>query len=145
MAGRRETASPGRRGGPPHPNRPAAQRPPAGRRGPRRIQIGVTEPDVAGHRLLAALGYRPVRVFRELRIDVDAAPEQPQWPDGLLLEEFDADRDATAFHAAHQEAFGDLWEYRPRDISRWRELHIETDSFDPSLWRIVRAGEEVAG
>jgi len=111
--------------------------------GARRIQNGVAEPDEAGHRLLAARGYRMVRVFRELRIDLDPASDPPQWPDGFVPDEFDAERDASAFHAAEQEAFADHWEYRPRDLARWRELHIDTEHFDASLWRIVRAGDEV--
>ena len=53
--------------------------------------------------------------------------EPPGWPDGLVPDEFDADRDAAAFHAAEQEAFADHWEFQPRDLSRWRELHVETD------------------
>ena len=118
----------------------------AASRGARRIQNGVAEPDEAGHRLLAGLGYRPVRVFRELRIELEAAPEPPQWPDGLVPGEFDADRDAVAFHAAQQEAFADHWEYTPREYGSWREFHIDTERFDPSLWGVVRAdGEIVAG
>jgi mycothiol synthase len=112
-------------------------------RGARRIQNSVAEPDESGHRLLAGLGYRPVRVFRELRIDLDSAPEPPEWPDRLVPDEFDADRDAAAFHAAHQEAFADHWEFQPSDLARWRELHVETERFDPSLWRVVRARDEV--
>ncbi len=115
----------------------------AASRGARRIQNGVAEPDEAGHRLLAGLGYRPVRVFREMRIELDAAPEPPLWPAGLFPDEFDPDRDAPAFHAAEQEAFADHWEFRPRELARWRELHIETERFDRSLWRLVRAGDEV--
>src|SRR3954471_4928056 len=74
-------------------------------RGAQRIQSGVAEPDEAGPRLLGALGHRPVRVFRELRIGLDEEPEPPQWPDGLVPDEFDAERDTAAFHAAQQEAF----------------------------------------
>jgi mycothiol synthase len=115
----------------------------AASRGAKRIQNGVAEPDEAGHRLLASRGYRRVRVFRELRIDLDAGSEPPQWPAGFVADEFDAERDAPAFHAAEQEAFADHWEYRPRDLARWRELHIDTGHFDASLWRIVRDGDEV--
>ena len=113
-------------------------------RGARRIQTSAAEPDEAGHRLFAGRGYRRVRVFREMRIDLDVAPEPPEWPDGLVPDEFDAVRDVVAFHAAEQEAFADHWEFRPRDLARWRELHIETERFDASLWRVVRAGDEVA-
>jgi mycothiol synthase len=112
-------------------------------RGARRIQNGVLEPDEAGHRLLAGLGYRPVRVFRELRVELDAAPQSPRWPDGLVPDAFEAERDAPAFHAAAQEAFADHWEFRPRSLARWRELHVDHERFDPSLWRVVRAGDEV--
>jgi mycothiol synthase len=113
-------------------------------RGARRIQSGVVEPDERGHRMFAGLGYRPVRVFRELRIDLEAPPEPPVWPDGLVPDEFDADRDAAPFHAAQQEAFADHWEHRPRELADWRRFHIENDRFDPSLWRVVRAGDEIA-
>jgi GNAT superfamily N-acetyltransferase len=118
----------------------------AASRGARRIQTSITEPDEAGHRLLAGLGYRPVRVFRELRIDFATAPEPgpPEWPAGLVPDEFDADRDAVAFHAAQQEAFADHWEFRRRELAEWREFHIDTERFDPSLWRVVRAGADVA-
>jgi mycothiol synthase len=116
----------------------------AASRGARRIQNGVAEPDEAGHRLLAGLGYRPVRVFRELRIDLEAAPEPAQWPVGLVPGDFDADRDAVAFHAAQQEAFADHWEYTPREYGSWREFHIDTERFDPSLWGVVRADGEIA-
>jgi GNAT superfamily N-acetyltransferase len=114
-------------------------------RGARRIQSSVAEPDEPGHRLLARRGYRTVRIFRELRIDLAAVePERPEWPDGLVPDVFDAERDAAAFHAAQQEAFADHWEFRPRELARWRELNIETERFDPSLWRVVRAGDEIA-
>ena len=93
--------------------------------------------------MLDARGYRRVRVFRELRIDLDAAREAPEWPHGLVADTFEVDRDAAAFHAAEQEAFADHWEFRPRDLTRWRRLHTETEQFDPSLWRVVRAGDEI--
>jgi GNAT superfamily N-acetyltransferase len=112
-------------------------------RGAQRIQNSITEPDEAAHRLLAGLDYRPVRVFRELRIDLDAPPEPAEWPAGLVPGAFDPGRDAALFHAAQQEAFADHWEFHPRELAEWRRYHIENDRFDPSLWCVVRAGDEV--
>lgn len=116
----------------------------AASRGARRLQHSVAEPDDAGRRLLEGLGYEPMRVFRELRIDLDEAPRPPVLPAGLVAGRFEAARDAEAFHAAQQEAFADHWEFRPRAFSDWREFHIETERFDPSLWGVVRAGDEIA-
>lgn len=116
----------------------------AGSRGARRIQSGIAERDDAGRRLFAALGYAPVRVFREMRIELEAQPERPRWPDGLVADGFDPARDARSFHAAQQEAFADHWEYRSRDFSEWSSFHLATDRLDASLWGVVRAGDEIA-
>ncbi|HEY2777127.1 MAG TPA: GNAT family N-acetyltransferase [Gaiellaceae bacterium] len=113
-------------------------------RGAHRIQTGVAEPDEAGRRLFAELGYEPVRVFREMRIELEAEPPRPDWPPGLVANAFDAERDAQAFHAAQQEAFADHWEFRARDFTEWRDFHLVHERFDPSLWGVVRAGGEIA-
>jgi GNAT superfamily N-acetyltransferase len=57
---------------------------------------------------------------------------------------FDPDRDARAFHAAHQEAFADHWDYAPRDFETWSKSHLGSERFDPTLWSVVRAGHEIA-
>lgn len=116
----------------------------AGSRGARRIQSGIAEPAAAGLRLFEGLGYRPVRVFREMRTELAVQPERPQWPGTAVPGEFDADRDAGAFHAAQQEAFADHWEHRRREFADWRDFHIATERFDPWLWVVVRDGDELA-
>ena len=116
----------------------------AGSRGARRIQSGVAEPDEAGRRLFAELGYEPVRVFREMRIGLAAEPPGPEWPERLVAGAFDPDRDARAFHAAQQEAFADHWEFKERTFEEWRDFHLVKEKFDASLWGVVRAGDEIA-
>jgi GNAT superfamily N-acetyltransferase len=112
--------------------------------GAQRVQASAFERDEAGRRLLESIGYRPVRVFRELRIELAEPPPPPVWPDGLRVDGFDLDRDARAFHAAHQEAFADHWEHTPRSFEDWHKWNVEPDSFDPSLWCVVRDGDEIA-
>ena len=114
------------------------------RRGARRIQNSVFEADSAAHRLLESLGYGAVRVFRELRIELEAPPPAPEWPDGLRVVPFDPERDAPAFHAAHQEAFADHWDYTPREFESWSKGHLGSERFDPTLWCVVRAGDGIA-
>jgi len=116
----------------------------ATRRGARRMQNGVLEVDSAARRLLESLGYGAVRVFREMRIELQAPPPAPEWPDGLRVVPFDPERDALAFHAAHQEAFADHWDYTPRSFESWSKSHLGSERFDPTLWCVVRAAEEIA-
>jgi mycothiol synthase len=115
----------------------------AARRGARAIQNSVLEVDGAGRRLFESLGYAAVRVFREMRIVLDAPPPAPEWPDGLRVVPFDPARDALAFHAAHQEAFAEHWGHTPHDFERWSKSHLASERFDPTLWCVVRAGDDI--
>jgi mycothiol synthase len=116
----------------------------AARGGARRIQNGVLEADTAARKLLESLGYGAVRVFRELRIELEAPPAPPEWPDGLRVVPFDPEHDAVEFHAAHQEAFADAWDFTPHDFESWSKGHLRSERFDPTLWCVVRAGAEIA-
>jgi mycothiol synthase len=114
------------------------------RQGARRIENHVLEANAAGSRLLESLGYTAVRVFREMRIELEGPPPAPEWPEGLRVVPFDPERDARDFHAANEEAFADAWGHTPRDFDSWSKLMLGSDRFDPSLWCVVRAGDEIA-
>jgi GNAT superfamily N-acetyltransferase len=109
-----------------------------------RLQNSVLEADRAGRGLLESLGYGAVRVFREMRIELAAPPPAPEWPDGLRVTAFDLEHDVSTFYAAQQEAFADHWDYPPRDFESWSRGYLESERCDPSLWCVVRAGNEIA-
>jgi GNAT superfamily N-acetyltransferase len=115
----------------------------AGRGGARRVQNSVLEADSAACTLLESLGYSAVRVFREMRIELEEPPPAPRWPDGLRVVPFDPERDAREFHAAHEEAFADSWDHTPRDFESWSKRHFGSERFDPALWCVVRAEDEI--
>jgi mycothiol synthase len=111
-------------------------------RGAKRVQSSILEPDTSARFLLTALGYREVRRFSELRVDLEGAPAPPLWPAGLRGVSFDP-ADARAFHAAQQEAFADHWEFHPRTFEAWSSAHLDTPEFDAALWTVVRERAEV--
>lgn len=115
----------------------------AARNGALRIQSGTFEADVAGRQLLESLGHTAVRVFRELRIELQEPPASPAWPDGLSISPFDPEHDARAFHAAHQEAFADHWDHTPLDFETWSKQSLEDARFDQTLWCVVRDGRGI--
>jgi mycothiol synthase len=110
-----------------------------------RIHNIALAPDAAAAALLAARGYREVRRFWEMTIELgDEPPPEPRLPDGLRVEPFSGGA-ARAFHAALEEAFADHWEHRPETFEKWWERQQRKHDHDPSLWVLVRDGDEVVG
>jgi mycothiol synthase len=109
-----------------------------------RVLTRAFDVDSAARGLLQSLGYRAVRVFREMRVELEAPPPAPTWPAGLRVVPFDPERDAQEFHAAHEEAFADHWENTPREFEPWSHRFLGSERFDPTLWCMVRAGDEIA-
>jgi mycothiol synthase len=95
------------------------------------------------HALFAALGFREARHFFQMRISLDAEPEQPQWPGGVAVATFRPE-DARDFHRALNEAFADEWGFHQMSFDEWRRHRLEAADTDTSLWFIVRAGDEIA-
>ena len=67
----------------------------AASRGARRILTRAFDVDAAARRLLQSLGYGAVRVFREMRIELETPPPAPKWPHGLRAVPFDPERDGA--------------------------------------------------
>lgn len=113
-------------------------------RGVRRIHNVTLAPDMAAPALLESRGYREVRRFWEMTIELgDQPPPEPVLPAGLRLETFSADS-ARRFHAALEEAFAEHWEYEPESYDEWWERQVAKPDHDPSLWFFVGDGDEVA-
>jgi mycothiol synthase len=106
---------------------------------PRLHQLGLGGDSEAAS-LFCARGYREVRRFYEMAIELDAPPSPPR---EIVVEPF-REEAARAFHAALDEAFQDHWEHRSRSFDEWWALHRKSATFDPSLWFMVRDGDEVA-
>src|SRR5262245_4943812 len=77
-----------------------------------RIGSGIPASNAAGRTLLEERGYRMVRRFWRMTIELDRHPPAPVWPEGTLPTRY-LPRDEHAIWAAVEEAFEDHWEYRP--------------------------------
>jgi mycothiol synthase len=109
-----------------------------------RIHAVTLAPDVEAEPLLTGRGFREVRRFWEMTIELgDEPPSEPRLPDGLSIEPFSAET-ARAFHRSLEEAFADHWEHQPTRFEQWWERQVAKPDHDPSLWFLVRDGEEVA-
>jgi mycothiol synthase len=108
-----------------------------------RLHYGALAADSAGASLLLANEFREVRRFFEMAIELTEPPAERPLPEGFTLETF-REEDARPFHAALDEAFQDHWEPHQRPFEEWWAQRSGADDFDPSLWFLVRDGDELA-
>jgi len=107
--------------------------------GARRLHSWTVTGDTAADALFAARGFREVRRFWDMAIELDADPPEP----ATVIETF-REEEAEAFHAANQEAFSEHWEHKPEPFDKWWERQRRRSTYDPTLWFVVRDGDEIA-
>jgi mycothiol synthase len=112
-------------------------------RGAARAHTFVLEPDTAAADLFAQHEDKLARRFYDMAIELDAPPVVPELAEGFSLETFRVE-DALPFYETLEAAFQDHWEHHSIGFERWWAEKQAAPGFDPSLWFLVRDGEEVA-
>jgi GNAT superfamily N-acetyltransferase len=112
-------------------------------RGAARAQTFGLEQDRAAAALFEGRGFAVVRRFYEMAIELDAPPVVPALPEGFTLDTFQLE-DARPFYAALDAAFQDHWEHHSVGFETWWEHRQSAHDFDPTLWFLIREGDEVA-
>jgi mycothiol synthase len=108
--------------------------------GAARIQSWTVAGDAAAEDLFPSRGYREVRRFWEMEIEFEAEPREP----AVQVDSFD-EEEAESFHAALEESFAGHWEHSPEPFDEWRARQLRRENHDPSLWFVIRDGDEIAG
>ena len=112
-------------------------------------ELGVDGRVDAAKELFENMGYAPYRSYYQMRIKMDSPPPAPRWADDFVLKPFDPTRDLEAVYRADVDSFKDHHGYIPEPFDvgfpRFRHHFIETENYDPALWFIAYAGDEIAG
>ncbi len=109
-----------------------------------RIYSGGWEGDDEVRAALVDRGFGLVRHSYRMAIDVDGRLPEPSWPDGIDVRSFTAG-DEHAVYEAHQETFEDTWEHTRQPYEEWAHWTVDRPDFEPRLWRLAFAGDELAG
>jgi GNAT superfamily N-acetyltransferase len=112
-------------------------------RGAPKLGNAILAADGAAALLLEAHGYRDVRHYFRMTIEMDEPPQAPEWPEGLVPRPFEPEH-ALAFHAADDEAFEDERGHSTEPFEEFVERRLEHPRFDPELWTAVWDGDEIA-
>jgi ribosomal protein S18 acetylase RimI-like enzyme len=112
--------------------------------GLKKILAGSPEPDAGARALFESRGYREVRRFYEMAIELTEEPSESALPAGLVVDEL-RDDEYEAFYEALNEAFVEHWEWHPTPYDEWfeRRQGQHRDEHGP-VWFVVRDGDELA-
>ena len=95
-------------------------------------------------------GLAPIRYSWFMMKDLDETQPTPVWPEGIHIQTYADDPDLETILKAADEAFEDHWGHVDRSgdeerIKRFRHSVENDPDFDPTLWILAMAGDEIAG
>lgn len=101
-----------------------------------------------GNDLLTGYGMNLIRNSYQMRIEMNEAPPQPKWPEGIQVRTFRPE-DAEAVYRADEEAFQDHFGHLDEDFetgfARFKHRFSSDPDFDPEIWFLAMDGDEIAG
>lgn len=112
---------------------------------PVRLRATIYATEERAHRLFAAEGFAPVRHHWQMRITMDGPPPAPEWPEGVTVRPLVPGQDEHAIYQVIESAFADHWGHHDRPFDEWRQLLIDREDFNPSLWQLAFAEGELVG
>jgi len=98
-------------------------------------------------RLLQAHGYRLIRHFSRMQIELDQPIPEPTHLAGVTVRSFEITTDFEPTVRAVRESFRDHWGYVETplegELAVWRHEIAEEKDFDPSLWFLAIDGDKI--
>jgi GNAT superfamily N-acetyltransferase len=98
---------------------------------------------------LETYGFKLVRHFLRMEIQLNADLAKPIIPKGLRIVPIDLDLELEAALLATEEAFEDHWGHVKKPmkelIEQWQHTIKNNEDFDPSMWFLAKDGDQIAG
>jgi mycothiol synthase len=95
-------------------------------------------------RTLEERGFALIRHSYRMGIALDGAAREPRWPEGVAVRPMSPGEE-RAVYEVNEECFADHWEHVEEPYEEWRHWTVERKDFDPDLWFLALAGDEIAG
>jgi mycothiol synthase len=89
-------------------------------------------------------GFHLIRHFFRMEVDLVDEPDNPVWPDGVIVRTFRPGEERAVFDAI-EDAFADHWDFVPIAYEEWEQFMVRGSAFDPMLWFIADDSGEIAG
>jgi len=111
-------------------------------------RVGTYREAEKARKLFDDMGYRHIRSFYHMLIEMDAPMPEAEFPEGITLRTYNPEIDAAAVYQAQRDSFRDHFGYveEPFEEGLKRFKHFwENESSDPTLLFMAMDGDKVAG
>ena len=108
------------------------------------IRVWTSAGDESSVVAYTGLGFTPARHSYRMELDLQGEPRQPVWPDGVTVRTVEEDEHRRVYDAM-MEVWQDTSDPMDETFDEWAHWVIRTDAFDPTLWFLAFAGDELVG
>jgi len=113
------------------------------------LRHGALHQDKPAQALLAHEGFKLIRHFWRMVVEMDGPPPTPVWPEGIVVRTFVPEQEDRALATVLRDMFKDHWGYVKtpfeEELVRWQHWMKNDKDFDPSLWFLAMDGDEITG
>jgi len=109
-----------------------------------RLRVWTGAEDARVLAVLERLGFASLRHSYRMEISLDGEPRRPVWPEGITVRTATAD-DHRLLYETVIEVWRDTSDPWQETFEEWCHWIVETPAYDPSLWFLAFAGDELAG
>ncbi|MEO6890643.1 MAG: GNAT family N-acetyltransferase [Ktedonobacteraceae bacterium] len=109
------------------------------------LSVQCSHANAAAGQLLTSAGFTPTRHHWRMEITMDEPLRAPQWPEDIAVRTFVLRQDERTTFDGTEDAFRDHWGYMPWNYEEWQHWTVQREDFDPTLWFLAIAGNELAG
>lgn len=107
------------------------------------VRQGMPDLDTDAGALLEDHGFRVVRAFQRMTIDLDAEIREPLWPAGIEIKTLDLEKDLAETVHVIRDTFADHWGHVEKpfeeELAQWNHRFRSDPEFDASLCHLAFA------
>ena len=100
-------------------------------------------------KLYQRYGMEPMRHFFSMEIEFDTPPQAPEIPEGILIRPYDEATEVEKISQAYLDSFVDYFGFSGQSledtVTYVRHLIKNDPTYDPNLWLVAVAAEEIVG
>jgi mycothiol synthase len=109
-----------------------------------RLRVWTSATDARVIAALERLGFAPARHSYRMEIDLADEVREPVWPSGISVRTL-AEGEERRIHEAFLEVWQDTSDPPNDTLEEWNHWLLRAETFEPSLWFLALAGDELAG